>query len=471
MPGRPDQLPLLPAGLLLLAAVTYFWSHDRPMLRLAPADFACWHEGLRSQAGLYADQPELLSLAESPVTALEAEVTLGRRIEVEGDAWPRLFQEVSAAIGRDCSDLEADLCSRVSPREADWVNGLFFSPDEAPFAGLSFPTERGPASYLYLRGAPQPPPLQLLQIPAGQREGKVQGCRWYYSSWMLPTRFVHPWRHFTPWLVGLGLLMLFWGPLRRMAASLGDRSGVWDPRLVNFRKRSARISLGVTAVMLALFVGALVRDPEADYVPPLVFGGGFLLLMAIVTTGLLWRSALRQDRIFVGQELLARWEYAPSEWRRHVETLFRERKAASRTMLRVVGVIMLVVGGLFLLAMRDQASLIVAAVLLGVFLLLVLVAVMAPARQRRFLLSRPGLVLIARSGVYLAGEFHDFRLFDSRLEGAEVRQLEDARRLLCIGYSYDGRHGRQSAEVSIPIPPGKETEAEEVAAELNRVSG
>ena len=439
------------------------------MLRLAPADFPCWHEGLRSQAGLYADQPELLVLAESPVSALEEEVTLGRRIEVEREGWARLFQEVPAVIGRDCSDLQGDLCSRVSPREADWVNGLFFSPDEAPFAGVTFPTERGSASYLYLRDDPQAEPLQALQIPAGQREGKVQGCRWYYSTWELPTRFVHPWRQYTPWLVGLGLLTLFWGPLGRAAASLGDRGDIRDPRLINFRKRSARISLAVTAAMLMGIVGALVYDPEAHYVPPLVFVGGFLLVMAMITTGILWRSALRQDRIFVGEELLARWEYAPSEWRRHVERLFRERSAASRRMLLVVGVIMLVVGGLFVLAMHDEASLFVAAVLLGIFVLLVLVAVIAPARQRRFLLSRPGLVLIARGGVYLAGEFHDFRVFGSRLEGAEVARGEDAGRLLRIGYSYDGRYGRQAAEVSIPVPPGKEVEAEDVAAALNRL--
>ena len=86
----------------------------------------------------------------------------------------------------------------------------------------------------------------------------------------------------------------------------------------------------------------------------------------------------------------------------------------------------------------------------------------------------PAALVKARGGVYLAGGFYAFRGFGSRLGGAEVGQPKDTDPFLRIGYSYDGRYGRQSAEVSIPVPPGKETEAEEaeeVAAELNRAAG
>ncbi len=435
MAERIQRPNLYTAALLLLAALAaFFWSQDQAMLRLAPAGFSCWHHGLSSQPGLYADQPELLALAAAPERALEAEVTYGRRLEVAGSEWAHLFALAPAVIGRDCSELEGDLCSRVSPREEAWVNGLFYTPDEAPFSGLELGAGAG-ADYLYLRDDPDAEPLQLLRVPPGVREGKVEGCRWYYDNWQLPTRFAHPWRRFVPWLLGLGLLALFWGPLRRTAASLADRPEIVDPNLVNFRKRSARISLGITLAMLTGILGALLQDPQADYLPPLVFVGGFALVIAVITTAMLWRSALRQDRIFLGQALLARWEYPPEHWRRHLEAQFRERRAASRGLLLVVGVIMLLVGGGFVLALRDQAALIVAGVLLGVFLLLVLVAVVAPARRHQFLKSRPGLVLIAPSGVYLAGEFHDFRVFGSRLEGAEVGQKGANEVFLRIEYS------------------------------------
>ena len=95
MHSRPDRSPLLPAGLLLvLAAMTYFWSQDRPVFRLAPADFACWHEGLRSQAGLYADQPDLLVLAESPLNALEAEVKVLKEIQAENEEDTKQLQRL-----------------------------------------------------------------------------------------------------------------------------------------------------------------------------------------------------------------------------------------------------------------------------------------------------------------------------------------------------------------------------------------
>lgn len=461
-----DHSIRIPALLLLLFAVAaFFWSREQAMLRLSPADFACWHQGLNDQAGLYPDQPELLLLADSPVAVLEAEATRNRRLVIEGANWISFFETVHKVIGRDCNDLEGDLCSRVSPLEADYVNGLFYAADEAPLNELNMADKSG-AFYLYLRDAPQIKPLQLLPIQAGVTEGKVIGCRWYYSNWQLPSRFRYPLRRYSPWMFGLGLLVLFWGPLLRTATSLKDRTDIIDPKLVNYRKRSARMSLGITLAILAGLLFGILPDPEGDYVPPLIFAGGFLLLMALITTVILWRSALRQDRLFLGQELLARWEFPPQQWRRHVEMLFQERSKASHSLLLLVGIIMLVIGGGFVFAMQDEASLFVAGILVGVFALVTLVAVLAPIHQRRFLLSRPGLVLIAPGGVYFSGEFHDFHVIGTRLEVAEVREDENQGYYLDIVYSFQTRAGRQTAELAIPIPKGREQEAKRVAAEL-----
>jgi hypothetical protein len=76
-------------------------------------------------------------------------------------------------------------------------------------------------------------------------------------------------------------------------------------------------------------------------------------------------------------------------------------------------------------------------------------------------------VLVARGGVYMAGEFHDFRVMETRLEGAAVTR-EEAGDFLRIAYSYQSRNSRQSAQVAIPLPPGQLEAARRVAEELNR---
>jgi hypothetical protein len=76
--------------------------------------------------------------------------------------------------------------------------------------------------------------------------------------------------------------------------------------------------------------------------------------------------------------------------------------------------------------------------------------------------------MIASGGVYLAGEFHDFRVLGSRLDGAAVRRKGREEAILRIGYSYPSRAGRQSATLDLPVPSGREAEAERVAAELSR---
>ena len=83
------------------------------MLRLAPADFSCWHHGLNSQPGLYADQPELPALAAAPERVLEAAVTDGRRIEVAGPEWSRFCALAPKVVGRECSELDDALCARI----------------------------------------------------------------------------------------------------------------------------------------------------------------------------------------------------------------------------------------------------------------------------------------------------------------------------------------------------------------------
>ena len=241
------------AGLfLILAATAWFWTARPDLVRVAPADFACWHEGLRNQAGLYADRPDLLPFAQgtASLAAFEAQVTRGRVADGINPAWISVFEAVRTAAGRPADDLARDLYRRVASRERGHVAALFYRADEPPFGGFDGLPE--PGGYVYVRraDAPDAAPIQVLRVPVDAESGPVVGCRWYYATWTVPDSYRHPWRDAAAWLALAAVLAFFQPAIGRALAGLRD-SPVSDPGLINRRKRSARSALAVTALIAA----------------------------------------------------------------------------------------------------------------------------------------------------------------------------------------------------------------------------
>ncbi len=453
--------------LVALSIAAFFWAASPALLRVAPAGLKCWHLNLSEQPGLYADEDDVLALASLPLSDFVARVTKGRRIEVDGPEWKALFDTVLGSATQWREDLPSAIRHRVADREADHVAALFFRADEPPFAGSDAVPAAGNYFYLYLSGHPETEPLQVMHLPEGATEGAVRGCRWYYRSFTVADAFVHPFRAYAGWLALGGLLVIAWSRLTRLAATLAERPASRRPGVVNRRKRTVRIGLAITLLAGGGVFGMIGWGGHMDLAPPLIFVGGFVFLSGLLVTAGLWRSAIRLDRLIAGDGLIANWTYAPAEWRECVELAVGVETRDKRGVLGLIGVIMLVIGGGFVAIMQDQASLIVVAVLAGIFLLLTFLLVVLPPARRRRLLARPGIALLGRDGAYFAGEIHDFRLFLSRFENAEIGRVGD-RLALAVSYSYLSRYGRQYQTAIIPVPRAQEGDAERVAGEIVR---
>lgn len=455
---------------LMVAVVAWFWPASPALLRLAPAALECWHDGLKEQAGLYQDQAELLPLANQPFETFAAKVLENRWTAVEGAEWESIFRAVAGASGRWCNDLPAETCRRVDGTEESHVNALFYGPHEAPFG--SFADLPPPGEYRYVRLGARPETLmQILHIPAGTRGGKVHGCRWYHAAWSIPEAFEYPFRRYSAWIGGGGLLWLLAGWFGRGARALRDAPAATGSRgHVNLRKRSARIALAFTLLAIAIIPALHLYPLVDDYnlIGATVLAG-FFVMVGVIASIMLGRSAVRLDRIMAGEGQLARWEYSASEWPELVAAATEADASEKRMLLVVVGVIMLVVGGGFVIADPSEASLVVLAVLGALFLLLLGIVTLVPPARRRRMLSMPGVALIAEGGVYFAGNFHDFRSFTTTVDRAAVEMIE-GRPFLLVQYSFIARYGKQTETARVPVPAGRKEEADAVVETLNRLA-
>lgn len=425
----------LAAGLWLVAAILYFYPGRKDFLRVQPLE-----QG--APAG--------------------AEVLV-----VQDPAWEELFKQISVCIGRWQEDLPHGWAWRASEEDRSHVTALFFHPDEMPWAEAAGAWQPGSTNYLRLFGTSLP--VWAVYHGAGtEREGREEWARFYKSRWTLPLAFAYPLRRYGWWLIALGFAALLMPWIIRWGHMVFRQSKLGEVPVPNTQKTVVKVWAGLTALALGIcflpgWVGLdMMRGGYA-----LIVVSGFFALVGFIVVLMYSARAVQLDRLFSGAGLLAHWTYAPGEWAQFTEEEYRSERGEKLSLLKLVGVIMLVIGGGFALAMRDAASLVVLAVLGGVFLLCWLAAAGIPWLNRRRNRQRPGEVFISRQGAWISGAFHSWSLWGARLDAVEIPA--DAPGLLAITYSIPARHGRQEQILHIPIPAGRQKEAETVRAALAKM--
>lgn len=449
--------------LLLLAVGAWYLPQTPDLLRVAPAGFACWHEGLQSQPGLYADHPELLGFANRSVQEFADYLSARRSLAVSGPVWEALDADVQASFGRDRADLPRTLRWRAADDEPDYVNALYYRVDEPPFDTLSRLPEAG--DFLYLEIAGQPKPLQLLRVPEGAVEGVNPGCRWYYRDWQIPDAFHYPARFLALWFVlALGLLLFGRALYQRLRLLLtGGRVEAQSAR-GNPRLRQARIALTVTLACLGGVLYSVFAEP--DWYTAV---SGILGFFSFTTLIVLWRSGLRLQRILDGEENLLRWDYAPAEWAALLDHLCGGMAEKSRGALALVGGMLALAAVIVLIAAPNEAGVITALVLGVILLMVTFAALVMPGARRHWLKRAPQRVIVAMGGVLIGNEFHDFRMSNTRFHGARIEKAA-GRTHLVLGYSYSSRHGQQGVMLELPPPEGGADDLSTVVAALNQQS-
>ena len=198
--------------------------------------------------------------------------------------------------------------------------------------------------------------------------------------------------------------------------------------------------------------------------PPFVFIGGFVAICGLIGFFMFSRQVVMISNMIQEKNVLAHWTYVPAEWQRFADWAFTAEKEEKRGLLMVVSAIIVLVGGGFWLAMRDEAAGWVFLFLMGLMVFLWLIVLVPPRLTHRRNSQKSGEVFLGPSGLYLNGTVHSWSFPGSRFEFAQYTSSPFP--LLSVTYSYITSAGRslaffrQEAVVHLPVPEGKEGEAE-----------
>ncbi len=388
-----------------------------------------------------------------------------RPLIVEGPEWDHAFSRLLYAIGKWREDLPPELRDRTSEEDRSHVTSLFYSPREEPWRRLMGDWTEPGVRHVQL-GPLDDMIMEVYHGRPGEREGPEREAAFYKSRWTLPESFAHPHRAAASQLFLWGALAVpLWALAPWLVFVFGPSRAGTSP-IRNSQKTVLRFWVLFTPLAIAAcFIPHLLESDMMKWGFAFVTMSLMLLVTGIVTVIIYSRRARLLERMLAGSDLLAHWTYAPAEWTAFVEADYIEERRAKKNLLLLTGVIMAVVGLGFVFYDPDAGS-VVFLVLLGVFVLLAVVAVLAPWLQHRRRQRHPPAALVSRDGVWLAGGFHCWNALGARFADAIVRVDEATPPVLLITYIIRGNNMDQEVPVRIPIPAGRREEAEGVAAAL-----
>lgn len=190
----------------------------------------------------------------------------------------------------------------------------------------------------------------------------------------------------------------------------------------------------------------------------------FVAMMCGIATLFYIYRAFTLQRILNGEGVLAHWTYSPEEWSRFTQAETKRDRAGKITLFFIVAGFALFFGLIFAI-FGGKEGIVVLLITIGLTVFIGGVAAVSIAWAYLANKRGQGEVTIARDGILQNKAFHNWNHFGGRLDRVFLR--EDESLLLEFDYSYPSRTGRQTAEVRIPVPAGREEEARRVAGIFN----
>jgi hypothetical protein len=200
----------------------------------------------------------------------------------------------------------------------------------------------------------------------------------------------------------------------------------------------------------------------------LMFIGFFVIMIGLVTAVVFGQRALEMNRIMGQKNILVRWVYNEAQSREQVQAEFTRQTTFNRSTFLIVFAWFVVIGGIFLgvdLVNSGEINWFFALLLFGILLLLSLVAFISPILWRRQAQHASREVIIARNGLVLNGALHTWVPPLNQLEGVQFNNTLNEKTLeFNIRYlSRTSGIEYSTYTVSVPVPPGKEQDAQRTA--------
>jgi len=204
------------------------------------------------------------------------------------------------------------------------------------------------------------------------------------------------------------------------------------------------------------------------------FNGGFAIaffcivftITAFFVTLMYARMARTAQGMLNGEDLLAHWRYTPEEWQVYTEKQFTADKSDKKGIFLIL-VVIAAIAAVVALVIDAEAGKFVALVLLGVVVLVGIVAYTSSRYDHYENLKFQGQAYISRNAVLLNRRLHLWKGWGSQLE--DVTYEDGKLPILKFEYSTPSGKSRGFYTARIPVPQGKEDQAQDIVKEIARV--
>ena len=192
-----------------------------------------------------------------------------------------------------------------------------------------------------------------------------------------------------------------------------------------------------------------------------LFGAIAGLIIVLVYRGM----SSRFNAIVSGMNVLALWTYTPELWRKYSDTEYEESIDEVKPLFIITSVMCIVAGvGAFL--WNSEAGIYVFGVMIAVVVLMALATFLTRMHLHNDNLHKPGEAIISRKAVLLNSRLFYWDYFGSKLQKVDVRKGKEYSVIIFTTWAPTMTFG-QSYTLRVPIPPGEESKASEIASTLN----
>ncbi|SHH13011.1 hypothetical protein [Clostridium grantii] len=226
----------------------------------------------------------------------------------------------------------------------------------------------------------------------------------------------------------------------------------------NPQKKNVYISLIISAIGMFMMLSVnLFEIDMMDGGGALIILGIFVCISGLVVAALFNKRARVLEGMFTEEKLLVHWYYDEENWEKYNEENYLMMKERNKALLILIGVIALFVGLVFLIVNPDDAGPAVFGVMILLVMVLAFVAFLVPKLTYNKNKKKVGEVYISSSGVFINGELHVWEGFGARFKKARYAGKE--KNIIQFTYSVPIQYVRQTYSVNVPVPRGKEMDA------------
>jgi hypothetical protein len=220
----------------------------------------------------------------------------------------------------------------------------------------------------------------------------------------------------------------------------------------------------ITAVSIfVIFLPEIIGLKGFDGGFAVSFVGFFLVIIGVIVAVIYMKRASVLDKIFNGEDVLAHWTYPLKEWTEYANKEYQREKATKKTLFWIVSVIALLIGAGFFLFDHKAGGWVFLS-MLALIGIIGFTAWFTAWYNFRENMKYLGETYITPHAVYLNRQLHTWNSLGSWLDGVAVKGDSDP--YLEFKYMAPTRTGVQEYNANVPIPKGKEMEAQEILSKF-----